>query len=186
MALATANSVLSLQDQRLIAVLQHDARVTAEKAAAVLDLSPAVVRRRWQAMCADGTLRVVISPIARPRTGGLTGAQLLHIRVRRDKIDAVARSLAARDDVPFVDITTAGDEIEAIAATRPGSRDPLVFHLLPSTPAVVSVEAATILHVLRVTSEWRHQVLGAEEVSALTLAEPQSGIGIGTGTGGIL
>lgn len=181
MALATANSVLSLQDQRLIAVLQHDARVTAEKAAAVLDLSPAVVRRRWQAMGADGTLRVVISPIARPRTDGLTGAQLLHIRVRRDKIDTVARSLAARDDVPFVDITTAGDEIEAIAATRPGSRDPLVFHLLPSTPAVVSVEAATILHVLRVTSEWRHQVLSAEEISALALAEPQTGTGTATG-----
>lgn len=175
MAPATANSVLSLQDQRLIAVLQHDARITAEKAAAVLDLSPGTVRKRWQAMTADGTLRVAISPIARPRTGDLAGAQLLNIRVRRDKLDAVARSLAARDDIPFVDVTTSGDEIEAIAATRPGSRDPLVFHLLPATPAVTSVETATILHVLRVTSEWRHQVLDAEEISALTLGEPRAG-----------
>ena len=177
MARATANSVLSPQDQRLIAVLQYDARLSAEKAAAVLSLSPNTVRRRWQAMTADGTLRVVISPIARPREGGLTGAQLLHIRVRRDKLDAVARSLMAREDVPFVDITTSGDEIEAIAATEPGSRNPLVFQLLPATPAVISVEAATVLRVLRVTSEWRHKVLDAEEISTLT-----QGIGSGTGT----
>lgn len=168
MALATADSVLSLQDQRLIAVLQHDARLTAEKAAAVLDLSPSTIRRRWQAMTAQGTLRVVVSPIARPRDRGLTGAQLLHIRVRHDKVDAVARSLAAREDVPFVDITTSGDEIVAIAATEPGSRDPLVFHQLPATPAVTSVETASVLHVLRVTSEWRHQVLEPEEIKALT------------------
>jgi DNA-binding Lrp family transcriptional regulator len=174
MALATAKSVLSLQDQRLITVLQHDARLTAEKAAAVLNLSPGTVRRRWQAMTMDGTLRVVISPIARPREGGLTGAQLLHIRVRRDKLDAVVRALAARDDVPFVDVTTSGDEIVAIAATRPGSRDPLVFRLLPSTPAVTSVETATVLHVLRVTSEWRHQVLDPEEIKALTPDGPRT------------
>lgn len=172
MALATANSLLSAQDQRLIAVLQYDARLTAEKAAAILNLSPGTVRRRWQAMTSDGTLRVVISPIARPREGGLAGAQLLHIRVRRDKLDAVARALAAREDIPFVDVTTSGDEIVAIAATRPGSRDPLVFTLLPSTPAVTSVETATILHVLRVTSEWRHQVLDAEEVRALASDVP--------------
>jgi DNA-binding Lrp family transcriptional regulator len=167
MALAAANSVLSPQDQRLIAVLQYDARLTAERAAAILKLSPGTVRRRWQAMTADGTLRVVISPVARPREGGLKGAQVLHIRARRDKVDALARSLAAHDDILFVDITTSGDEIVAIAATEPGSRDPLVFRQLPSTPAVTSVETATVLHVLRVTSEWRHPVLDADEIRAL-------------------
>lgn len=181
---ATAKTVLPVQDQRLIAVLQYDARISAEKAAAILDLSPGTVRRRWQAMTADGTLRVVVSSIARPREGGLTGAQLLHIRVRPDKLDALARSLAARDDIPFVDITTSGDEIVAIAATEPGSRDPLVFRQLPATPAVTSVESATVLHALRVTSEWRHQVLSAEEIRALTpgSASPGSSAAYGVET----
>ena len=173
---ATANLVLPLQDQRLIAVLQYDARLSAESAAEILGLSPVTVRRRWQAMTAEGILRVVISPIARPREGvGLSGAQMLHIRVRHDKVDAVARSLAARDDVPFVDITTSGDEIVAMAATEPGSRDPLVFRQLPATPAVISVETAIVLHVLRVTSEWRHQVLSAEEIKALSLGGERTG-----------
>jgi hypothetical protein len=67
-ALATANSVLCPQDQRLISVLQCSTtpRLTAEKAAAVLNLSPGTVRRCWRAMTMDGALRVVVSPIARP------------------------------------------------------------------------------------------------------------------------
>ncbi len=172
MTLVAANSVVSMQDQRLISVLQHDGRLTAERAAEVLNVSPGTVRRRWQAMTADGILRVVLSPIARPRASGLSGAHLLHIRVRHDKLDAVVRSLAARDDIPFVDITTSGDEILVIAATEPGSRDPLVFRQLPSSLAVISVETATILHVLRVTSEWRHQVLAPHEIDALAPGAP--------------
>lgn len=185
MTLATADSVLARQDQRLIAVLQYDARLTAEKAAAVLDLSPSTVRRRWQALTAQGALRVVVSPVARPREAGLTGAQLLHIRVRHDKTDAVARSLATRADIPFVDVTTSGDEIVAIAATEPGSRNGLVFRQLPATPGVVSVEAASVLHVLRVTSEWRHRVLEPEEIRVLTSGCPQPPAPAADGTYGV-
>lgn len=81
-------------------------------------------------------------------------------------------ALAAREDIPFIDVTTSGDEIFAVARTEPGSRDPLVFRQLPSTQAVTSLESATILHVFRLTSEWRHQVLTAPERAALSPAEP--------------
>ncbi|MFF7756081.1 winged helix-turn-helix transcriptional regulator [Streptomyces sp. NPDC007971] len=81
-------------------------------------------------------------------------------------------ALAAREDIPVIDITTSGDEIFALARTEPGSRDPLVFRQLPSTQAVTSLECATILHVLRLTSEWRHQVLTAPERAALTPGKP--------------
>ncbi|NUP61275.1 MAG: Lrp/AsnC family transcriptional regulator [Nonomuraea sp.] len=172
MAHATADSVLSLMDQRLVAALQCDGRVTAERAAQVLGLNPATVRRRLHALGADGTVRVVISPVARPRGGGSAGALFLRIRVLRGKLDTIVAALAAREDVPFIDVTTSGDEIFAVARTEPGSRDPLVFRQLPSTQAVTSVESATILHVFRLTSEWRHQVLTAPERAALSLTEP--------------
>ncbi|MFE7169412.1 Lrp/AsnC family transcriptional regulator [Streptomyces sp. NPDC057616] len=172
MAHATAESVLNLVDQRLVAALQCDGRVTAERAAQVLGLNPATVRRRLHALSADGTVRVVISPVARPRGGGSAGALFLRIRVLRGKLDTIVAALAAREDIPFIDVTTSGDEIFAVARTEPGSRDPLVFRQLPSTQAVTSVESATILHVFRLTSEWRHQVLTAPERAALSPAEP--------------
>ncbi|MFK0173184.1 Lrp/AsnC family transcriptional regulator [Streptomyces sp. NPDC090306] len=167
MAGTSADSVLSLVDQRLVAALQWDGRVTAERAAQVLDLSPATVRRRLRALSADGVVRVVVSPVARPRNGGSAGALFLRIRVLRGKLDTIVAALAAREDIPFIDVTTSGDEIFAVARTEPGSRDPLVFRRLPSTQAVTSVESATILHVFRLTSEWRHQVLTPPERAAL-------------------
>jgi DNA-binding Lrp family transcriptional regulator len=170
MTRASADSVLSPTDQRLVAALQCDGRVTAERASQVLGFSPATVRRRLHALGADGTLRVVVSPVARPRGGGAAGALFLRIRVLRGKLDTIVAALAAREDIPFIDITTSGDEIFAVARTEPGSRDPLVFRQLPNTQAVTSLESATILHVFRLTSEWRHQVLTAAERAALAPA----------------
>jgi DNA-binding Lrp family transcriptional regulator len=175
MARESAISVLSLVDQRLVAALQYDGRLTAERAAQVLGLSPATVRRRLQALGADGTVRVVISPVARPRNGGSSGALFLRIRVLRGKLDTIVAALAAREDIPFIDVTTSGDEIFAVARTEPGSRDPLVFRQLPSTQAVTAVECATILHVFRLTSEWRHDVLTATERAALGAGPPVPG-----------
>jgi DNA-binding Lrp family transcriptional regulator len=150
-----------------VAALQWDGRVTAERAAHALGLSATTVRRRLRALGADGSVRVVISPVARPRAGGSAGALFLRIRVLRGRLDTIVAALAARGDIPFIDVSTSGDEIFAVARTEPGSRDPLVFRRLPATQAVTSVESATILHVFRLTSEWRHDVLTAAERTAL-------------------
>ncbi|MET8096558.1 Lrp/AsnC family transcriptional regulator [Streptomyces sp. NPDC005236] len=172
MAREPADCVLSLLDQRLVAALQCDGRVTAERAAGALGLSPATVRRRLHALSVDGTVRVVVSPVARPRNGGSAGALFLRIRVLRGRLDTIVAALAARDDISFIDVSTSGDEIFAVARTEPGSRDPLVFRQLPSTQAVTSLESSTVLHVFRLTSEWRHNVLTASERAALSPAEP--------------
>ncbi|PYC84720.1 Lrp/AsnC family transcriptional regulator [Streptomyces tateyamensis] len=183
MARESTNSVLSLLDQRLVAALQCEGRLTAERAAQTLGLSPATVRRRLQALTADGIVRVVISPVARPRNGGSAGALFLRIRVLRGRLDPIVAALAAREDIPFIDVTTSGDEIFAVARTEPGSSDPLVFRQLPSTQAVTSLESATILHVFRLTSEWRHQVLTAAERAALSAREPVPGATTATSPG---
>ncbi|MYS22943.1 transcriptional regulator, AsnC family [Streptomyces sp. DvalAA-14] len=162
---APADRVLTAEDQRLVAALQCDGRLGAEAAGEALGISPRRVRLRWKALLGDGTVRVVVP--AAPGPDGL-GAQLLRIRVLRGKLDTITAALAAREDIPFIDVTTAGDEILAVAWTRPGSRDPLVFRQLPSTQAVTAVEAATVLRVFRLATQWRHDVLTAAERSALT------------------
>ncbi|MEV6027722.1 AsnC family transcriptional regulator [Streptomyces sp. NPDC052036] len=42
-----AQQVLDRRDQRLVAALQCDGRLTAERAGEVLDISPRTVHRRW-------------------------------------------------------------------------------------------------------------------------------------------
>ncbi|MFG2126138.1 Lrp/AsnC family transcriptional regulator [Streptomyces sp. NPDC048710] len=164
MSMESADMVLDERDQRLIAALQCDGRLTAERAGAVLGLSPRTVHRRWQALMADGVCRVVALPV-RPDA---VGALLLRIRVLGGRIDALTAALAARPDIPFIDLSTSGDEILAVSWTRPGSRDHLVFRELPASRAVTSVSADTILHVFAEASDWRHAVLSDAERGALT------------------
>ncbi|MFE0511268.1 AsnC family transcriptional regulator [Streptomyces sp. NPDC058964] len=163
MTLETVDRVLDAWDQRLVAALQCDGRLTAERAAEVLGMSPRTVHRRWRALMADGVCRVIALP-ARPDP---VGALFLRIRVLGGRLDALTAALAARPDVPFIDLSASGDEILAVSWTRPGSRDHLVFRELPATRAVTSVSAVTVLHAFAEASDWRHQVLSEAERTAL-------------------
>ncbi|MFF3271216.1 AsnC family transcriptional regulator [Streptomyces chrestomyceticus] len=189
----TPPPVLGLRDQRLIAALQCAGRLSAEHAAEVLGENPRTVHRRWQALIGDGTVKVIAQPV-RPAS---VGALLLRIKVLKGKLDALTAALAARPDIPFIDLSASGDEISAVSFTEPGSRDHLVFRQLPATPAVASVSAATVLHVFSEASDWRHNVLTPTERAALTPTRrpsesvrpaapgpgPASGPASGSGTG---
>lgn len=159
---------LSDVDRRLVAALQCDGRLTAERAAEVLGLSVRAVHRRWSALLNDGTVRVLA---ARPPDRS-TGAMLLRIRVLRGRLDAITSALAERDDIPFIDVSAGGDEISAVllAGSEPGNR--LVFQQLPATGSVTSVSAHTVLHVFSGAADWRLDALSRAERAALTPAAP--------------
>ncbi|CCB71880.1 Lrp/AsnC family transcriptional regulator [Streptantibioticus cattleyicolor] len=155
-------------DQRLIAALQCDGRLTAERAGRVLGLSARTVHRRWRALLADGVVRVV----AAPDRGGALGATLLRVKVLRGTVEVIADALAARPDVPYVDLSATGDEIHAVAVSAAGARDALVFRRLTATRAVTSVTAAQVVHVFAYSSDWRHDVLTPAERAALAPPRP--------------
>ncbi|MEV6606144.1 Lrp/AsnC family transcriptional regulator [Kutzneria sp. NPDC051319] len=159
-----AVEVLDDRDLRLIAALQCDGRLTAERASEVLDISTRMVRRRWAELLGTGTIRVTTIP---DRPAG-TGAMLLRIKVLRGKVDSIAAALAVRDDVPFIDLTAAGDEISAVMLTRDGAHNGLLHNQLPATSAVTSVEAKTVLHVFSEAPAWRLGVLSHRERTDLT------------------
>ncbi|WP_326837044.1 AsnC family transcriptional regulator [Amycolatopsis rhabdoformis] len=154
-----SESVLDEQDRRLVAALQCDGRVSIEHAAAVLGLSQRTVRSRLRALQDTGVVRVVA---VRPRDAS-AGATMLRVRVLRGRIDAVAAALAARDDVPYLDISHSGDEISAAVRSDPSGRDSLVFRRLPATSAVTAVRAEAVMHVFADSGDWRLDVLTESE-----------------------
>ncbi|MFF4596410.1 AsnC family transcriptional regulator [Amycolatopsis sp. NPDC001319] len=160
-----SDDVLEDDDLRLIAALQCDGRVTIERAAAVLGLTQRTVRRRLRVLL-DGVVRVVAT---RP-CAAFPGATLLRIRVLRGKIDVVTAALAARDDVLYLDLSHAGDEISAAVLSDPSRRNALVFRQLPATTAVTEIHAETVMHVFSDASDWRLGVLTVAERAALTVA----------------
>jgi DNA-binding Lrp family transcriptional regulator len=171
MARSVSDYVVDEVDLRLIASLQCDGRATAEHVGEVLGVSPRIVARRWSALTGDGTIRVLATA---PRPA-VNGVMLLRIRVLRGKIEAVARALAARDDIPMIDISAGGDQLTAVLLAGPDHHNNLVFRQLPATTAVTSVEAETIVHVYADTGDWRLDVLSPDERRRLTPVRPAVG-----------
>ncbi|WP_163513438.1 Lrp/AsnC family transcriptional regulator [Fodinicola acaciae] len=165
MAATPAESPLDDRDRRLIGALQCDGRLTAEKAAAVLDMSTRTVRRRWTTLLASGAARVVGAP--RPATG--VGGILLRIKVLRGRVDAIAATLAAHEDIPLIDLSATGDEIVAVATGRPDA----VNRVVAQQTAVASVAAQTVLHVYASAADWRLDALTEAERAALTTPATQ-------------
>jgi DNA-binding Lrp family transcriptional regulator len=171
MARSVSDYVVDEVNLRLIASLQCDGRATAEHVGEVLGVSPRIVARRWSALIGDGTIRVLATA---PRPA-VNGVMLLRIRVLRGKIEAVARALAARDDIPMIDISAGGDQLTAVLLAGPDHHNNLVFRQLPATTAVTSVEAETIVHVYADTGDWRLDVLSPDERRRLTPVRPAVG-----------
>ncbi|MFJ2407181.1 Lrp/AsnC family transcriptional regulator [Streptomyces xanthochromogenes] len=159
--------VLDDLDRRLIAALQCDGRLATERAARVLGLNTRVVQRRLAALLGNGTVRVIAVP---PRGNGTT-AMLLRIKVLRGKLDTITAALAARPDIPFIDMSAGGDEITAVLLAD-GRRSSLVFRQLPATKAITSVSAQTVLHVYADATDWRLDTLTEAERTELTPPPP--------------
>ncbi|MCD0484076.1 Lrp/AsnC family transcriptional regulator [Streptacidiphilus sp. ASG 303] len=160
-------AVLSAADQRLVAALQCDGRAAVERLAHVLGMSTHEVHRRLRALTRDGTVRIR----GRLEQPGDLGAVQLRIRVLRGRLEQIAAVLAAREDIPFLDVSAAGDEIHAVQFTRGATpHNRLLLQQLPATSAVTSVEAQTVLHVFRESGRWRLDVLDPAERQALTPA----------------
>jgi DNA-binding Lrp family transcriptional regulator len=162
--------VLDRLDQRLIAALQCDGRVAAERVARVLGLNARVAGRRLAALLGSGAVRVVAVP-PRDRPGS---TMLLRIKVLRGKLDTITAALAARSDIAFIDMSAGGDEVTAVLSAAPGQRSRLVFRQLPATSAITSVVAQTVLHVYADATDWRLDALTEAERSELT---PSGGTG---------
>jgi len=151
-------------DQRLIAALQCDGRVAAERVARVLGLNTRVASRRLAALLGSGAVRVVAVP-PRDRPGS---TMLLRIKVLRGKLDTITAALAARSDIAFIDMSAGGDEVTAVLSAAAGQRSRLVFRQLPATSAITSVVAQTVLHVYADATDWRLDALTEAERSELT------------------
>jgi DNA-binding Lrp family transcriptional regulator len=161
-----ADRVLNERDCRLIAALQCDGRLPAERVSAVLGVPTRVVQRRWAELLATGVMRVIAAP---PRPS-VDGVLLVRIRILRGKLEAVSQALAKRADVPLVELSASGDQL--VAVVMPGTEHPgrLLFEQLPMSGAVISVDAQTVIHVFSDAADWTADYLSPPERAALSPA----------------
>jgi DNA-binding Lrp family transcriptional regulator len=106
----------------------------------------------------------------------VTGRQRWFVRVqcRPDAAGALAGSMAARDDVSWVSITSGGSEIVCVAFTDPSREGGSVLTRLPRTRQVPSFTAFAVLHM--------H--LGSSEAKWMPFDEPLTPAQVGVLEGG--
>ncbi|MFJ4186281.1 Lrp/AsnC family transcriptional regulator [Kitasatospora sp. NPDC089509] len=166
MDLATTDpdKVLDTLDRRLVGALQVDGRAEPGRIAEVLGVSARTVTRRLGLLRRAGVLRVVRMPDVEDAA---VGALLLRVRVLRGRVDAIARALAERPDVPFVDVMLGGQEVGAVMLSDAGARDRLLYGQLPATDAVTETTTHAVLHAFSDAGQWQAGWLTAQEAAAL-------------------
>ncbi|WP_395296347.1 Lrp/AsnC family transcriptional regulator [Kitasatospora hibisci] len=169
LSVADPDTVLDALDRRLVCALQVDGRAETGRIAEVLGVSTRTVTRRLARLHRSGLLRVVRMPDVEDAA---VGALLLRVRVLRGKVDTVARALADRSDVPFVDVMLGGQEVGAVVLSDAGSRDRLLYGQLPATAAVTETTTHAVLHAYADAGQWRAGYL--DEAEAAALAPPPS------------
>ncbi|GAA1240894.1 Lrp/AsnC family transcriptional regulator [Kitasatospora nipponensis] len=162
-------TLLDLLDRRLVCALQIDGRAEPGRIAAALGVSVRTVTRRLARLRETGVLRVVLLAGAEDEE---VGALLLRVRVLRGKVAAVADALAARADVPFVDLMLGGEEVSAVVLTDLAGRDRLLYRQLPGTEAVTETTVHAVLHLFADAGQWQGGLFTADEVAALSPAAP--------------
>ncbi|MER7145389.1 MULTISPECIES: Lrp/AsnC family transcriptional regulator [Streptomyces] len=127
--------------------------------------------RRLAALLGSAAARVIAVP---PR-GASSTTMVLRIKVLRGKLDTITAALAARSDIPYIDMSAGGDEITAVLSAAAGHHSRLVFRQLPATSAITSVSAQTVLHVYADATDWRLDALTETERRELTPDTAPSG-----------
>ncbi|MFG2845859.1 Lrp/AsnC family transcriptional regulator [Kitasatospora sp. NPDC048296] len=158
------DTVLDTLDRRLVCALQLDGRAEPGRIAEVLGVSARTVTRRLSRMRQAGVLRVVRMPDVEDAA---VGALVLRVRVLRGRVDAIARALADRPDVPFVDVMLGGHEVGAVMLSDAGARDRLLYGQLPATEAVTETTTHAVLHAFADAGQWRADGLTDQEAAAL-------------------
>lgn len=165
-------------DRQIVHCLQRDGRASFRRIADVVGVSEQTIARRYRALYAEGTLRVLVLRDARA-----SGEQtwFARIRCRPDATNTLAEALAARDDVSWVSVTAGGAEIICVTRsdprTSPGS---VLLERLPRSSRVLGFAAHQVLRVhVGGAAEWTafDDPLTAEQIIRLG---PHQGGGNGT------
>jgi Lrp/AsnC family transcriptional regulator for asnA, asnC and gidA len=134
--------------QRIITILEHDARVSNRQIARTLGVSEGFVRKRLKRMFDTGEVRLatVVSAVAM----GLSRASFLRFRVAPQAVSAVAHQLAELNEIHFVGIAIGKFDVYALTLTGDGDA---MFRLLQDQiyrlTGVSFVEVREIIEVLK-------------------------------------
>jgi Lrp/AsnC family transcriptional regulator for asnA, asnC and gidA len=135
-------------DERIISILEQDARVSNREIARMLGVSEGLIRKRLRRLLETRELK--LGTLVSANALGLTCKAFLRLSIAPHAVSAVAQQLAALDEVPFVGIAVGRFDVFAVTLTT--DRDAL-FRLLQEQidrlPGVSFIDVREIMNVVK-------------------------------------
>jgi len=103
-------------DQEILAALSEDPRMSFAEIARRMDVSPGMVRQRFQRLQDAGVVRIVA--ITNPTLTGGSLMAVIAIRVDVAEIDRIAEAVASFDEVVYLVVLSGGYDLLAEARFR--------------------------------------------------------------------
>ncbi len=140
-------------DRQIIALLQHDGRMSNSAIARELGLAEATVRRRIGRLLDSGTLRVVAVPS--PYTVGLTLSAIIGVSCELARLDEVAQTISGFIETRYLGYSTGSFDlmIEAFFYSHQHLLD-FLTKKIAAIDGVTGTETAIILKVAKFSFEW--------------------------------
>lgn len=147
--------MLSLDDldQRIIGVLQEDARQTNSEVAAQVGSSEPTVRRRVERLLQHGVVRIVA--VAPPLALGYHVVAILGIQIDHKHLDEIERALLAMPEIRFAGVTLGSYDVVAEAWFH--SNEELLAFLherLSKIAGIQRVESLQVAKMVKYTYDW--------------------------------
>jgi Lrp/AsnC family transcriptional regulator for asnA, asnC and gidA len=101
-------------DKQIVRLLAQNARQSSETLAKQLSISSATIRRRVNKLVSSGAIHMVAA--IDPAKFGLSFVTIIALDVAHDKLDSIARLLAAKEQIMWISTTTGRFDIIALAS----------------------------------------------------------------------
>ena len=140
-------------DFKLIRYLQQDGRITFVTMAEELGITESTVRRRVTSLLDSGILKV--AAVLNPAKIGFTTAAMIGIKVERQRMEDIVRTLASMTDVRYLALSTGKYDliIEVVQASNERLLDFLV-DTLEDIPGILRTDTHLLLKLSKETYNW--------------------------------
>ncbi len=138
---------------RIVAELQRDGRITTQALAKIVEASEVTVRKKLRRLFADEIVRVV--GIVDPMKVGVQSPALIGIKVERDQLREVTKTLRDNPSVRYVVSTTGQFHLYAEVIAETNQELGWLLGDIGEIPGVIDTETALILNIWKQTWDWR-------------------------------
>ena len=164
---------LDARDEKLLAILQEDARISQAEIASMLDVSEATVRRRILALLDADVMK--IAAVANPFKLGFHLIVIMGLNVKHGQSARIEAALAELPEVRFLGVTLGSYDLMLEAWLR--SNDELLRFMtktLVEIPGIVSTQSHQVIKLSKYTYDWGKGVGKLESAETSVLSDARN------------